>query len=487
MRIHWFLLFSIFCIQKMNAQGLLGVRTERWSGMSAAPLNPAITNVFPQKWELQITGLHLYGASNYLFLKNTSLKDILQHPEDIRAVSDTLGLAELPESPIFFDFPVDRRKWYGVLDSRVDGPAFSLRFGDRHTVGIFSAFRTLVSGYRIPRSLGYTYLDKVPWGVGQSAGQFSINGMAWGEVGAHYAYRSPDLGGNMWGLGVNVKSLHVLQAGYAKTIDPFTYIRNSADTMSLTTGNWDIAYNTDLANNLQTSTNQEVQSNGRGFSLDLGFNYIIPDLSADQPEDYILHFGASLTDIGYANIKKNAEAHRFRFNDTIVLGLSDLNQVKTADEVVKKLSQIYLGDSTASLSGNSFTLLTPTRLNVHADYRIAPYIYVNALWQQRIAPNQNTLKAPSVLAITPRFESRWFSAFAPVSMIDYRRAQLGAAVRLGVLTIGTDHLPSLLKQKRWTGTDMYLLLKVNGFSLKKRDRGLSRKDRTWGKVGCDTM
>jgi hypothetical protein len=482
-------LISILCLltllaSGMDAQSLLGVRTERWSGISAAHLNPAITNVFPQKWEVQLTGAHLFGASNYLFLKNTGLKDILSRPEDIRAVSDTLGNAVLPENPIFFDFPIDRRKWYGVMDSRIDGPAFAIRFGDRHTAGIFSAYRTLVSGYSIPRTIGYTYLDKVPWGVGQPSGDFTINGMSWGEIGAHYSYRSPDEGGNLWGLGVNVKLLQVLQAGYAKTNKPFTYIRNNRDTMSLTTGNWDIAYNSDLANNLEQLEEAKIQVNGRGFSFDFGFNYIVPDLEADKPEDYLLHFGASLTDVGYANVNKNAESHHIRFQDTIAIGLGDLNQVRTADEVIKRLSYTYLGDSTASLESNSFTLLTPTRLNLHADVRIRPHLYVNSTWQQRIAINLNTLKAPSVVAVTPRFESRWFSAFVPISFVDYRRLQLGSALRLGVLTIGTDHLTSIFKQNRWTGTDLYFLVKINGFSIKKRDRGLSRKDRTWSKVGC---
>lgn len=467
----------------LNAQAALGLRTERWAGISAVHLNPSNSNLFPKKWDLQLVGAHLYASTDYLYLQNTNLFDILRHPEDIRAISDTLGEAQLPANPIFLDFPLSQQRWYGVLNARFDGPGFAFRFKDRHTIGFFTAARINTNGYRIPGSMGYKYLDAVPWEVPNSAGYFNINGMAWSELGGHYSFRSPDVGGNLWGFGINARWIRVVQAGIARTNEAFQYIRNNRDSMSLTSGNWDIAFTNDIAN--QTDASQiKPHFNGNGFALDLGFNYIIPDTEGDTPEDYQLQFGAALNDLGYALINRNAEAHHIAFTDTIKIGLDGLNQITNADQGIKTLSALYLKDSTASLTGNSFTMQMPAHLNLHADYRIKPRLYVHANLTQRLPLGKNTLRSPNSMALTPRYETRWFSAFLPVVLADWQHLRVGAAARLGVLTIGTDHLASLLGQSKWRGTDLYFLLKINAFRIKKRERSLSRKDRTWRRVGC---
>jgi Family of unknown function (DUF5723) len=468
----------------LGAQGLQGIRTERWAGISGVHLNPAKSITFPKKWDIQLGGAHFFGGTNYLYFINNKVGQVAKHPNNIRAVSDTLGNTESLLSPIFFDFPRSNQRWYGVIDTRIDGPSFSVKLKKRHTIGLFTAFRTLVSGYRVPPKLGYTNLDNLLWKVRQPVGKLSITGMAWGEVGAHYAYMASDWRGNNWGFGINVKTLNILQAGYANTNKAFEYMRVSRDTISLTNGDWDIGYNTDLVDKQTDLTSQDIHINGRGFSTDLGFSYLIPSFEGDTPQDYQWQFGASLTDFGYARIHKNAERHRFVFEDSVTTSIKNINQVTTTDQLVRGLSKTYLGDSSASLSGSRFTLTTPARINLQADYRALAHVYVHASWQQRLAFQPKSLRAPSFIAITPRFESRWFSAFLPLSLVDYRKIQYGAAMRLGVITIGTDHLASFLGQKRLQSTDFYVVVKVNAFTLLSKDKPLRKKDRTWSRVGC---
>ncbi len=476
----WFLAHTAI---SLHAQAVLGARTERWAGISAVHLNPANSNLFPKKWDLQLVGAHLYTSTDYLYLKNVNFFEVIRHPEDIRAVSDTVGSAPLPADPIIFDFPLTQRRWYGVLEARLDGPGFAVRFKDKHTAGVFTATRINTNGYRIPGSLGYRFLDAVPWEVPFKSGSFHINGMAWSELGGHYSYRSPDKGGNVWGFGVNTRWIRVIQAGIARTNEAYQYIRNNRDSMSLTNGDWDIAYTNDIVN--QTDANQiKPRFNGNGFALDLGFNYIIPDEESDTPDDYILQFGAAVNDLGYAHVNRNAEAHRIVFTNTTKIGIDGLNQVRNADQIIKTLSVLYLQDSTASLKGNSFSLQMPAHLNLHADYRFLPKLYVHANLAQRLPPTNSMLRSPNSLALTPRYETRWFSAFLPVVLADWQHLRTGAAMRMGVLTVGTDHLASLIGQRRWRGTDLYFLLKINAFNIKKRERLLGRKDRTWRRVGC---
>jgi hypothetical protein len=70
-----------------------------------------------------------------------------------------------------------------------------------------------------------------------------------------------------------------------------------------------------------------------------------------------------------------------------------------------------------------------------------------------------------ILAVTPRFESHWWGASLPLSILNYEQVRVGLAARLAFFTIGTDHLLSFLGQKKLSGTDFYLSLKINAFNL----------------------
>lgn len=468
----------------LNAQGALGIRTERWAGISGATLNPAATTTFPKKWEIQLAGAHFFGHTNYLFAKSASVPKILRFPERVHVISDTSGEKPIPTDPILVDFPKKFERSYGAFEIRGEGPGFALHLGDRQTIGLFSAFRAMGSGYRIPATMGYTYLDTVPHHIRKPAGSFLINGMAWLETGLHYAWRTPDLGYTNHSFGVNLKYLKVMQAGFAQVNERFDYIREDRDTLTLTNGDWDLAFTNDIVNDYSNFTPDQINFNGSGFGLDLGYQVQVPDLEGDDVQDYRFTLGVSLTDLGYATINKRAETHKVRFDDSVTVYLPGFEDIRTGDEAVKNLSNAYLGDSSLSLSGNSFTMILPAKISMQADYKIMPKLYLNGVWIQRLPFTQNSLRSPNLLAFTPRYETRWFSAFLPFTLSDYDRVYYGLALRLGVLTVGTDHLGSMLRQKRLNGTDFYFNLKVNAFTIFRRNKGLNWKNRNWNKVGC---
>jgi hypothetical protein len=475
----------ICCVQNLFSQGAIGLRTERWSGISAVHLNPANSTVFPKKWELQLGGAHVYFSTNYLFLNHTSIIDLAKHPEDIRlATTDSPSEGPMPSNPIIAEFPAGKKVSYGAVDLRVEGPAFAYHFGDRHTAGVFTGFRALTSGYSIPKTFGYTYLDLVPYDTEKKASALEVSGMAWSEIGAHYAYRTPDYGTHLHSFGVNVKFIQVKQAGYARINDDFKFTRGRNDTITLSGADWDIAYTNDIVNNYQNFSPDMIKTNGRGMGLDLGYNFLLADLEADSPDDYKLMVGAAITDLGFARINKNAEVHNIDFSNPMTITFNDLKGASTPEEAIKTISQLYLNDSLASYGRDEFTMYLPTRLNLNVDYKIADHFYLNGIFQQKVPFAKNSLKPPSLIAITPRFESRWFSAFLPVSLSDYRHVQFGTAVRLGVLTIGSDNVPSIVKATKWHGSDFYIQIKLNSSRLLSMKKVLRAKDRKWTRVGC---
>jgi hypothetical protein len=92
---------------------------------------------------------------------------------------------------------------------------------------------------------------------------------------------------------------------------------------------------------------------------------------------------------------------------------------------------------------------------------------------QRVPLSKFNVKRPSTLAVVPRFEHRWVSVSLPLVANDWRSFRMGAAVRLAWLYFGTDNLGSFLTKDKLSGTDVYVGLKINAFSLnfKKREKG----------------
>ena len=73
----------------------------------------------------------------------------------------------------------------------------------------------------------------------------------------------------------------------------------------------------------------------------------------------------------------------------------------------------------------------------------------------------------NILAITPRFEGRWFELHLPLILYNDTDPHVGLSARFGVLTIGTDNLFSLVGKQKFTGTDAYLALRIGGKTLDK--------------------
>ena len=71
---------------------------------------------------------------------------------------------------------------------------------------------------------------------------------------------------------------------------------------------------------------------------------------------------------------------------------------------------------------------------------------MNTLWVQNLrSPSAFGMKAESVLAVTPRYEHRWYELSVPVSLMNrYSSLGVGLAGRVGPLWFGTDHLTALL-------------------------------------------
>lgn len=196
---------------------------------------------------------------------------------------------------------------------------------------------------------------------------------------------------------------------------------------------------------------------GSGWGFDLGAVYEYrPDvqkftysekgvrLKDASKNKYLYRVSVSLTDIGRVHFKNPAyvlqqEVHtqnkRLLFDDFQKMGSSE-----GAFLAVNKSL-----DVSGSLAPD-FRSVLPMAFQASVDYNIKPKIYVSGLWVQNlISQSAFGMKAESVIAVTPRYEHKWYEISVPLTLMNkYRSPAIGLAGRAGPLWIGTDHLTGLL-------------------------------------------
>lgn len=438
------------------SQEQLGLRTETFSGVNSLGLNPANYLSGSFNWDVNLVGAGVFGQTNYGFIRYTSLSEIIRLSPEADLASNYNSENQFPENTLILDFNDSNRRTYFNGSTTVMGPAFALRLESGHSFGVFTNFRTAVSAQQIPPSLNYYFFDRTPFGEAINIKPFSVAGMSWSEIGFNYARRVEMTSGNL-DIGVSLKFLNGYEAFFLNSKGTFDLTQFPGDTILLASPELEYGLTTSNASGDDFSLNR----NGGGLAVDIGAVFTIEGY--DGP--YLWKFGAALLDIGRINFTGNAQLHRINEGQTFAIPTRDYDDLDNVDEILELLSEQAIGNSTASLQGRNFKVWLPGALSLQADYRLMSNVFVNATLIQRMPYRQNTIQRGNLLAITPRFEHRWLSAALPVSLYNYEKLRVGAAIRLAFLTIGTENLGSFVGRSNFYGTDVYVGLKINPFNL----------------------
>ena len=113
-------------------------------------------------------------------------------------------------------------------------------------------------------------------------------------------------------------------------------------------------------------------------------------------------------------------------------------------------------------------------VSVQFDAPIAKNLYVSGTAVVGMRFKGNAVERSDLLAVTPRYENRWFEFGIPVSIYRWKDIRMGTYVRLGPLTIGTETLNSWLIPGQLEGSDIYFALKINSGMFNKASN--DRKD-----------
>src|SRR5690606_18303431 len=138
----------------------------------------------------------------------------------------------------------------------------------------------------------------------------------------------------------------------------------------------------------------------------------------------------------------------------------------------EKLNNLY----TQIGAGNSAKSVMPSALHLNADWNINNLFYINLNTDLSLVSNSgiNTNSIADIVSLTPRFESKWFSFYSPISYIETLGFQWGAGLRAGPLYIGSGSVLSVLTGNRSKGADFYAGLKIpiyQSSSKNKKEQG----------------
>lgn len=472
--------FLLLLSVSLTAQDRLGLRIENYSGVNGLYLNPASGTYLPYSWDLNIISVEQFMDTNYGHIRNANLGKVIRNSDNIVSATSYDNESQIPNDVLVADFNSGDDIYYAQNNTQIMGPSFLYNLNNEHSFGIMTAARAAGGTRSLPSILGYQEFDTEVLNDEFLVRPFKIAGAAWAEIGLHYGYNA----GENFSFGVNAKYLIGFEGFYFNSYDKTGLIKRSDNEVDFLVGNAEFG----LTNtHVYDQEFNGLQKNGGGLSIDLGAMYTI---EREYEDGYLLKLGVSILDLGYLRFNQNAETHQLNNINPFTIDIDDYQSITEYQDFLDLINDDIYGSNQSSAS-NSFSLALPAAMSIQADYALTKDVYLNATIIQHIPLGENRIARTDLLAITPRYERRWFGAMLPISVLNYDQVHVGLALRLGWLTIGSENLGSLVGNSNFTGTDLYLALKVNPFRLKERDRkwkprdkrGVSKRGKR-GKVKC---
>ncbi len=456
--------FFAFCLLWLNApaQEQLGLRTGAYSGVHALLLNPASTVGMPLKWDVNLAEAAAFAQTNYAFIYQGGLSAFRKTRQGLTIVSTEDAAPENSGQRGRFvgDFTENKQKKHFSLLASATGPSFFFRLPGGTSLGFISRMRFMAGIYGLPSTLDYNTYETRPLYEPFSVTPFHSALMAWNEWGLHIGHEWETSYG-FFGFGLTGKYLQAYEAAYFSNLSTTEISKLPGDSL--------LSLSADLSYGLTTTAFEHdtytPRQTGSGWGIDVGVQWTIEG----QYDLYDWKFGLALLDLGKAQFTRHAQQHRIQVEgQTLIIDKDTLSNFQRPDFIevtIRGFSRQVLQDQNASLRGNAFDFWLPAALSLQAEACLYDGFFIQAQLVQRLPLRPGAIRG-NLLAITPRYEQKYWGIWLPLSLYNYKEMQLGLALKAGPLILGTERLASLFRTARWDGFDFYMALKVPPFSLK---------------------
>ena len=450
-------LFLITFIGHVSSQEQIGLRTENYAGVNSMLLNPANNLTGKFVWDVNLASAAVFFDNRYAFVRNTNVSDFINRSDDLTLITDFDNESQIGPNDLVLDFFGGESKKNSFLDVKIMGPSFMVKTNGGHTFGLFTNFRTSFSTPNLPFQTSYPYLRDRSINEDFAMPTFSFAGMAWAEYGLNYGISFPTSTGTI-GFGTNIKLLQGYEGFYFRNNQAVTVTQLPGDTVDFSGAFIDFGFTNSNVDQDEFNLNK----GGFGVGMDIGAVITWDGYGEDE---YKFKLGVSILDIGKINFNRDAQVRSYQIGNMISVPSQEFDSANSVDEFFEITDEILLGQGNSSLAAGNFGLWLPTALSVQADYAVTQNFYVNGLVVQPLPFSKLMVQRPSTFAVSPRFEHRWFSASLPLVVHNWQDFRIGTSVRLAFITLGTDNLTSIISKGNFTGSDIYVAVKVNPFNL----------------------
>ncbi|MFD0796005.1 DUF5723 family protein [Maribacter chungangensis] len=430
-------LILFFCVNFGFSQSYMGYTMDNFSGIHNTIHNPANLADSRTKWEF-----NLFSASGTLSTDYTNLT--LGNISNLLGDSGFDGLER---------FASDQNNF--LLDADVVGPSLQFSLNEKSGLALVTRVRAISNFNNVNGALFESIYDGFP----TSSFAFEQNNLdfathAWGEVGLSYGRVFLANPNHVFKGGITLK---YLLGGGAVQGGSNTLTGNFNDATGQVRLDGDISYALTIDDG--TTSIDYFEELAPGFGADIGFVYEFRNAKSIAPSNnnnprafnqYKLKVGLSILDLGSINYT-GTEVTEYTINANV-----------NAQELENDFIDIIEDNATATSTLQDVKWSLPTTLQLNLDYSVTPKLYINLNVGQGMVNkneffNNNRL---NLITLTPRFESRVFGAYLPISHSSLSNTAIGLGLRLGPLTLGSSSVVSNLMGSKSQLAHLFLGLKI---------------------------
>ncbi len=468
-----FLFLLLSTINRLHAQGFQALHGTPYAGSMSSDYNPAAILDAPYRWDVTIFGIQGKTISNAATIQKYGL---FSH----------IDSAVLKGKPGYFARTAQVSGTLNLLHVQY-------RINHESAVSFGINLRNYVHAYASPFYWSDSMkkvTDFMQRNMLTPYFQANMQTSSWFEYNLGYSriLRENEVG--RWQAGIQLRIMNAVDGGYGR-VNKLSFAKDNpaVNDYRLVDGNAVYGYSKNFD---VLDSNKSVWSNYRNFmkgtswglGFDLGVEYVrYPDdfsntyKPGEQPQEYNWKIAAALLDIG----KNTYDYGRY---STAVSGIkpnvyaSDLDR-KFGHFNRNNFSLRKLNDSLRTvvqqmdtLRGN-FTINNPMRLLVNFDKSFPYNIYVNAELQLPFYSirdfNQYNTRELTILAITPRWETKAWGVYLPIQYTSEGNTWLGLAVKAGPLIVGLHNLGWLFSKSSLPNGGGYLALQIHPWQNSEKD------------------
>lgn len=423
------------------AQEKLGIANSNYQSTSSIFLNPSSSVDSRTFGQLNLIGFNAFMATNQMYLPKFSVPRLF---------------TGYNEQPVVIDTKV-KKYLYGNFT--LDGPALVISHS-RVGFGLFARGRFEVDMRKIPYQLTEPFLpggvlpDHAPATAKLNLRNAKISSMAWAEYGLNFAMMAKKHNGLLIAAGGNLKYLTGIQLFYANLSRVKGYIQDPLIDIDELRG--------------KVRSSQPGWATGTGYGTDLGITIRKALKSDTEYEGYFVHspksrcvkldylykLGISILDLGYINFNEETFKASLK-GDTYI---SNYNNVNNADSLIQ-------ADFDTTIERDVPIKATlPTALSVQLDMNTTHHTYLNVtLVKNLIHPSFTGVQRANLLAIAPRYETKWIEVAMPLTFHRFYYPHLGFSFRLRTFVIGSDNIIPFFMQKNTRVVSFYFNLGISLF------------------------